>query len=283
MKTFSKQPGKEKTTAVSCNLCGADEFRIVSENQDYRFVTCRRCGLVYQNPLPDSGDVLSRYDEEYFSYERENENNFFTLMKLGLDDVDFYSHESSLINRGLFLDVGCATGLLIAYMRERGWNVKGVEVCRQSAEYGIRNRNLDISIGTLEESAIPDNSCSVVHCSHVIEHVPDPAHFFKVIKRVLQPNGLLVLTTPNIDGFQSRLFGQKWRSMIADHLYLFSKKTIQHYCATFGFHVIRHKTWGGLAAGTAPLWIKAIMDTCAKKLDLGDVMIYLTRNEKSEN
>lgn len=282
MKTFSKKPVDENRIPVSCNYCGSQDWTTVAESDDYRFVRCRNCGLVYQNPLPIGADIVKRYDEEYFSYEIENEKQFFHLMWLGLEDVHFFSWEKQLLDKGVFLDIGCATGRLLATLRERHWNVMGVEVCRASATYAIEKRNLDVCIGTLEESGLPENSCSVVHCSHVIEHVSDPRRFFQEIKRILIPRGVLILTTPNIDGFQARIFGNRWRSMIADHLYLFSRKTMRRYFTAFDFKVKEHNTWGGLAAGTAPRWIKSVVDKGAKRFGCGDVMIFLAVSEVSK-
>jgi len=42
-----------------------------------------------------------------------------------------------------------------------------------------------------------------------------------------------------------------------------------------GFKVLKIKTWGGLAVGTAPLIIKKPADYPAKKFGLGDVMLFL--------
>ena len=71
---------------------------------------------------------------------------------------------------------------------------------------------------------------------------------------------MVLVTTPNIKGFQAGLFGKKWRSAIADHLTLFSKKSLRSMLAKAGFTILKIRTWGGLAKGTAPKLIKFIMD-----------------------
>ncbi len=94
--------------------------------------------------------------------------------------------------------------------------------------------------------------------------------------RILKPGGFAVITTPNVEGFQARLFGSGWRSAIADHLVLFSRRTLGKLLQDSGFDVLATVTWGGLAAGTAPLLVKKPMDRLAKKLGFGDVMLFLT-------
>ena len=279
MKTFSKEAGSERVREIACALCGGSVYRRWNGRESL-FVRCRTCGLIYQNPQPVQNELVDRYDEEYFKYETENEGQFLELMELGLADVDFDSIERRLPARRSFLDIGCATGMLIARMKERGWREQGVEVCRPAAEFGIGKRGLQIFIGTLEEAGFRDGSFDVVHCSHLIEHLTNPRGFVEEVRRVLAPGGYFVVTTPNADGFQARLFGREWRSMIDDHMYLFGRRTLRRLVEDSGFRVLRGKTWGGLAVGTAPKPIKDLFDRTAKRLNFGDVMIYLCQRKE---
>jgi hypothetical protein len=93
------------------------------------------------------------------------------------------------------------------------------------------------------------------------------------IHRILKDNGKLFITTPNINGFQARLYGSRWRSAIFDHLFLFSFQTLKKLLVKTGFKIEKFAVWGGLAAGLAPLWIKRPVDFLAKRLGFGDVMI----------
>ncbi len=78
-----------------------------------------------------------------------------------------------------------------------------------------------------------------------------------------------MITTPNVDGFQARLFASGWRSAIADHLVLFSRRTLEDLLRARGFAVRQHVTWGGLAAGSAPALVKRPMDRLAKRWGSG--------------
>jgi hypothetical protein len=105
--------------------------------------------------------------------------------------------------------------------------------------------------------------------------VPDPFAFLVEVKRILAPGGYAMITTPNIDGLQARLFRAAWRSAIPDHLFLFSKRSLTRLLNRAGFAVHRAVTWGGLASGTAPRWLKQPVDALAKRLGFGDVMLLL--------
>ncbi len=295
-KTYSSVPGNERMETVPCPVCGSANRRQFLACDGFDFVKCRDCAIVYQNPRPVFEDVRRRYGPDYFQYEITNERNFFGLMQLGLSDIHFRDRTAAFgagtaaagaagsratgasrpaAPPRAFLDIGCATGMLIESMRGEGWSVRGVDVCRESAEYGREHRGVDIFPGTLEESRMPDGAFGVVHFSHLIEHVPDPRAFLKEVHRILAPGGYAVITTPNIDGFQARLFGKGWRSAIADHLVLFTRSTLARLAGETGFDVQQTVTWGGLAVGTAPGIVKKPMDRLAKRLGFGDVVMVL--------
>lgn len=274
-KTYSSIPGNERQETIPCPLCGSARTRSYLPCDGFAFVRCVDCSVVYQNPRPVFDDLRRRYGEDYFDYELSNEGAFFRLMRLGLADIRFQDRTAGLPSPKRFLDIGCATGMLIESMKKEGWETRGVDVCRESAEYGIRHRGVEIFIGTLEEARFPDAMFQVVHFSHLIEHVPDPRGFLAEVRRILAPGGFAVITTPNVDGFQARLFGKAWRSAIADHLVLFSKKTLGRLIAVSGFDIRQSVTWGGLAEGTATPFIKSPVDRLAKAWGFGDVVLYL--------
>jgi 2-polyprenyl-3-methyl-5-hydroxy-6-metoxy-1,4-benzoquinol methylase len=282
VKTWASSPGAERPERVVCPLCGARDAVPWLACDDpgkprFTFVRCRRCRLVYQDPRPVFEDLRRRYGAEYFAYELANEENFFRLMRLGLEDIGFEPAGPADGQARTFLDVGCATGRLLEWLVPRGWDARGVDVCRESAEYGERVRGVRIHAGTLEEARFGDRAFAVVHCSHLIEHLADPRAFLAEVRRVLRDDGRALITTPNIDGFQALLFGARWRSAIVDHLVLFGRATLARMLAGAGFAVEREATWGGLAAGTAPAWLKRPADRLAKRWGFGDVMLLLVR------
>jgi 2-polyprenyl-3-methyl-5-hydroxy-6-metoxy-1,4-benzoquinol methylase len=234
------------------------------------------------NPQPVKTGVIARYSSafgnDYLSYELENEAAFLKLQQLALEDSGFYKLEKTHFFRApneeppSVLDVGCATGALIASLRGRGWRVTGVEIS-PCAGYAQKERNLDVRNLPLEENCFPNGSFDAVLASHLIEHLNDPCSFLTETRRILKERGRVFITTPNISGFQARLYGSRWRSAIFDHLCLFSVRTLTKLLKNTGFKVEKISTWGGLAAGLAPARIKKAADFLAKRMGLGDVMI----------
>ncbi len=263
---------------IPCPLCGSgrERHRLLYDYGHYSFKKCKVCGLVMQNPQPVFQDISARYDKEYFEYEIENEESFFSLMMLALADIGFDSLDFPAENKSI-LDIGCATGRLLYEFKKKGWKTSGVEICTEACEYANTYRNVNIFNCSLEKASFPEKSFTVVHASHLIEHINDPVCFLGEVYRILADNGLFIAVTPNIDSFQSLFFGSGWRSAIADHLFLYSLKTLEKICCKNGFELLKKRTWGGLAKGTAPDLIKRIFDIAAKKTGFGDVMVLLFR------
>lgn len=280
MKTFSMSPhAGESFDPVVCTVCGDDRLLPGWNCGTFRFARCAGCGHLYQNPQPRFEGLRDRYGSEYFLYELENDRNFFDLMLKGLQDADFFALEQILGDRRHFLDVGCATGMLLAYLKQRDWRVQGVEICEPAARYGIEKRHVPVFIGTLEEAAFAPETFSFIHFSHVIEHVPDPREFLKEVYRILAPDGYVVVVTPNTAGLQARLYRERWRSAIADHLNLFSRRSLARLLAECGLTPLRWKSWGGIAKGMAPGFVKGPLDLLAKMFGFGDVVLYVSRKE----
>ena len=284
VKTWSTPVTFVESKPVPCAFCGDTRFRKAFECGGFGYVRCVHCGLVQMNPQPEASRVLKRYEEtygeDYRAYERANEESFLRLQTLALKDAGFERLERELFRQACAapaaLDIGCATGALLHRLKQRGWRVRGVEIS-PSAEYARNARALDVRSLPLEQNNFPSGSFDVVLASHLIEHLNDPALFVRETFRILKPGGRLYITTPNIAGFQARVFGSAWRSAIFDHLYLFSVKTLRALLSRAGFRIERVRTWGGLAAGTAPLWLKKCADTAVKWLGQGDVMIVRAR------
>ena len=283
-KTWSTPVTEEERRPVPCALCGGERFKPSLFCEGFSYVKCAACGLVQINPQPLAADVERRYrqssGDDYLAYELKNEAAFLELQKLALADAGFDRIERELMERTdrkpAVLDIGCATGALLAFLRDRGWQTTGVEIS-PSAAYARNERGLDIRCQNLEDCGFPPESFDLAHASHLVEHLNNPGTFIRQVWELLRHGAYFMLTTPNIDGFQARLLGKRWRSAIFDHLYLFSIRTITAMLKTQGFITEGIYTWGGLAAGIAPLPLKTFADRTAKALGLGDVMLVKAR------
>lgn len=103
------------------------------------------------------------------------------------------------------LDVGCASGYIALLLMELGHQVTGIELNHQLAAQA-RDWGVDVLEHDLEEPLpLPDNSVDVVHACEIIEHLFDTAGFLAELHRVLASDGVLILSTPNLNSLANRV------------------------------------------------------------------------------
>jgi 2-polyprenyl-3-methyl-5-hydroxy-6-metoxy-1,4-benzoquinol methylase len=229
-----------------CNLCGSSDARVLFRKNTTDFMQCRQCGLEWVHPLPDmakmhelysspkyySTDNISQYG--YSDYVR-NKHLYVNLFNRRLDEI--LRHTDG--QRGLLLDVGCATGVLLELARLRGWDVRGVDVSEYATRIARDYYRLDAFTGELAEAAYPDEHFDVVVMDDLIEHVADPSALVEESHRILKPGGLLTLNTPNRAGVWHFLMGRRWfHYKQSEHTYFFSPKVIRALLKRHGFRVL---------------------------------------------
>jgi SAM-dependent methyltransferase len=144
------------------------------------------------------------------------------------------------------LDVGCGAGLLLARMRELGWDAAGVEPDERGAA-AVRSRIPGSSVYASIEDA-PEASFDAVTLSHVVEHLADPEATLAGCLRALKPGGQLVVSTPNSDSAACAEFGASWLHWDPPrHLQIFSAGNLAALLKRVGFDAVRTTTSAGSA------------------------------------
>ena len=95
------------------------------------------------------------------------------------------------------LDAGCGYGAFSAAAAERGARVVSVDIGRSLVARTIARAQSRGFAGDACRLAIRDATFDLVISSEMLEHTPTPTRAVLELARVLRPNGLLVLTTPN--------------------------------------------------------------------------------------
>jgi 2-polyprenyl-3-methyl-5-hydroxy-6-metoxy-1,4-benzoquinol methylase len=135
------------------------------------------------------------------------------------------------------LDVGCGVGETLAYHASRGCDAYGLEV-DENVRHIADSLGLNIAIGTLESHPYESNFFDYITMDQVVEHLPEPVSTLKEAYRILKPEGRLILSTPNCQGWGRKVFRRRWINWHTPyHLNLFSKKSIAIAAKQAGFEV----------------------------------------------
>jgi len=159
---------------------------------------------------------------------------------------------SSMAYNNALLEVGCADGLFLSKARERGWQVKGVEIADYAARYAREQRRLDVRTGTLEQAEFRQEPFGCVYMGDVLEHLPSPKETLAEIWRVLSHRGILVLAVPIFYNtlyaqishlyllVRQQITGQTHMMMGPPrHLYEFTPRTLRRLLVLSGFEITR--------------------------------------------
>jgi len=245
---------KKNTKKVNCPLCQNSTTHEMSsndlmfkKNKIYDYYFCRSCDLTFINPLPTLDEIKDFYPDSYIVFEPARLKTISTFEKIRLQSKHGYknliyknnyffnlikfclmkSHEHiDYVENGKFLDIGCGNGSRLLKMRKLGWEVAGVELNKKAYNECI-SHNLNVFNCTLEETNFKDRSFDVVYMSHLVEHLANPYEIFEIVERVLKPNGLLYIKTPNRNALGRKIFNKYWYANdIPRHLFLFSRRSL---------------------------------------------------------
>ncbi|MGH7195578.1 MAG: methyltransferase domain-containing protein [Candidatus Saccharimonadales bacterium] len=98
------------------------------------------------------------------------------------------------------LDIACGSGYGTKMLAEHASKVYGVDVDSTTIAYAKENygaKNIEYKIGDGESIPLDDSSVDIVVTFETIEHIKDYNKFLDEVRRVLRPDGLAIISTPN--------------------------------------------------------------------------------------
>lgn len=129
--------------------------------------------------------------------ERFHLNNFLNHKK-------FYEFVAQFVRGCRVVDVGCGSGYGSAILREAGASyVEGVDLSKHAIDFARRQYGQAAQFSVqdaVDMHSLSDNFCDVIVCSEVLEHVKEYGKeeaALREMRRILRPDGLLVVGTPN--------------------------------------------------------------------------------------
>jgi 2-polyprenyl-3-methyl-5-hydroxy-6-metoxy-1,4-benzoquinol methylase len=229
----------------SCPLCGAEHAELLFVKSGHRIVRCTACDIAYVENPPSGREIAEMYSFSSGYHCDLAEQGSPAIPKHATAATRYLDLIGGYRQGGRLLDVGCSVGVFLDAARRRGWDAYGVEVSQDTAAVA-RARGLNVHTGTLADSSFPPRFFDVVTLWDVIEHLADPLETLKSINAILTDNGILALSTPNVDGLFPRLslalagLAGVWPHPEPPyHLFQFSKKTIAQAVSDSGFEIVR--------------------------------------------
>ena len=280
---------------VDCPLCPSTGTRLLYQGPGFAMVRCRGCGLVRQSPRvpvaaqidayrtvePEPGMLIRRRmpDDSLAPWQAQPQAGYEDSVRAA--DARRLRHGG----KGLWIDVGASTGACLVAARDAGWKVAGVEPGERQARTCREVHGLDVRAGFLVDARFEDASAEVVSYRQVFEHVHDPLAELAEARRILSPDGLLLVEVPNFASPRYtvarartalRLCRPFWeRVNVPEHVFYYSPRTLDALLAQAGFTTLWWTTYGKTRKRAGPA--RRLYDRLRDSLRIGNKLRWLAR------
>jgi ubiquinone/menaquinone biosynthesis C-methylase UbiE len=111
-----------------------------------------------------------------------------------------YLATQKLVTGKIVLDIASGSGYGTQIIAKNAKKVYGVDINQDAVAYAKENyqsANIEYLVGNGESIPLDDHSIDIVVTFETIEHIPNYKKFIDEVKRVLKPDGLALISTPN--------------------------------------------------------------------------------------
>jgi 2-polyprenyl-3-methyl-5-hydroxy-6-metoxy-1,4-benzoquinol methylase len=221
-------------TELKSDLFSARRERKKKAYEHNTFLKCKKCGMIYANPIINPALLEKLYKKSKFNYGGEEKN-----LKKSYGDC-LKKVNKYIGNKQKILDVGTGNGFLLVEALEQGYNeVYGVEPSKHAVELADKSIKNKIIIDVLREKQFKNNFFDVICIFQTIDHITNPNNVLKICNKSLKKGGALLCVSHNVDSFSAKLMGEKSPIFDIEHVQLFSKKTIAKILEKNYFKVVK--------------------------------------------
>lgn len=228
----------KKYFCIVCHTQQKPEFNY----KNYEYYRCPECKFVSTYPFPNKSTIIEHYKKRF------KKGNYMLLQKFADKYLSIYETyvkilESELAkNRKTFkkssiLDIGCFTGDFLILLKKRGADVLGLELQEEAIKIGKKRLGNRIVRGDImSKKTFPKKKFTVISMLGLVEHVTNPVELISRSYSLLEPNGILLIQTPNSNSFLAKTFKKFWPPYSPiEHIHLFSDKSIKKTLLEVGF------------------------------------------------
>lgn len=206
---------------------------------------CAACTLRFTQDVPDEDSIGPYYQsQEYISHSNTDKgllNKLYQrVRKLTLEQKAklIISHTKE---KGQLLDIGAGIGAFLSVMKEKGWEIRGIEpdkVARKNA------KNLfGLELEQPGELYNLQHGCyDAITLWHVLEHVHRLHDYVEQLKSLLAEKGKIFIAVPNYTSVDAAAYRNYWAAYdVPRHLYHFSPKSIESLISGHGLRLVEKK------------------------------------------
>lgn len=240
---------------VICSFCGSDQLIDIMEGsgfddgqKHYSILECTNCRIVFTESTLTETELAEFYQSSYYG---QSNKKFISIIEKFTNIVNHRRANSILSiiknvrteEEGLrILDIGCGRATLLKSFAEKGNNCFGVE--RQGFLPPDDLGDIKLYTDNLLDMNFDANYFDIVILWHSLEHLQNPCQILEEAWRILKENGLLVITSPNFDSTQRKLFNRFWFHLdLPRHRFHFSLDALIQRLEVLKFEIVKNSTF----------------------------------------
>ncbi|MBC7850643.1 MAG: methyltransferase domain-containing protein [Chitinophagaceae bacterium] len=247
----------------TCPFCGSSQsslYERFGSSLQYTYVTCTNCELIYQSPRPiyNKHFIDAAYAEYYQYADNISMDDFNNIRESGV--AMFKKEVDHLLKydkrRTAALDIGSGMGTFLYAAKPHFQEVLGLDVSEQMGSFVTKQLGVPVHITQFDDFNY-SRKFSLIHMSHVLEHVPNPNEWVQKAKSMLEKDGILVINIPNKRSISFRMqhlfvrlgikkqFSNTWTdtSRTPDHLFEPTIPAMKYLVEKNGFDIIEYFTY----------------------------------------
>ena len=248
-------------TISNCPCCKSEVIKHVLSckdhtvsNEIFEIWECNDCKLRFTQQIPDQHSIGAYYQSDTYISHSDTEdgivNKAYKIARNYTLNWKMNLVERSLKNKnykGNLLDIGAGTGAFLNKVAKSNWNITGLEPDAGARKICKDKYNIDLAPAH-EIFSLKDQQYDAVTMWHVLEHVHELHEYMEEIKRVLKPNGVVLIALPNYTSEDAEHYKESWAAYdVPRHLYHFAPTAINNLVAQHQMVVEKIK----------PMWLDA--------------------------
>lgn len=171
---------------------------------------CRECNLYFKYPRPSREQLDGLYknaNPQHWQYNLTDREDWQIAIRF----------INKNLSKGTIVDVGCWDGAFLINM-EASWKCYGTEI-NPVALNSAKDKGVEIISDNFDELMFSPFKFDVVTAFNVIEHTEDPLNFIRIMSKIANDNGLIIISTGNSESYTWKLSkGKYWYSAFPEHL-----------------------------------------------------------------
>lgn len=252
---------------------------------------CRKCKLIYSNPLPIPENIQDHYGtppEDYWveSYFNWTEDYFSYQINEALELIS--KHEKLKA-----LDIGSGIGKAMKSLETKGFKTYGLEPSKPFYDRAIERMNIPrdrLMLSSVEDAEYEENTFDFINFGAVFEHLYEPSYCLSKALKWLKKDGIIQIEVPSSKwlmpkfmNFYFKLVGTNYVTNLSPmhspfHLYEFDIKSFEELSKKLNFSIVKQRV-EVCSIYHVPKVLHPILKWFMKKTNRGmQLTVYLRKN-----